>query len=35
MYLSQEKKVYYIAREIMTSEKDYVDVLRLLYIDFR
>jgi len=30
-----EKKVYYIAREIMTSEKSYVDVLRLINIEFR
>ena len=31
----QDKKVFYIAKEIMTSEKVYVDVLRLLYEDFR
>ena len=30
-----EKKVYYIAREIMTSEKVFVDVLRLIHVDFR
>ena len=30
-----EKKVYYIAREIMTSERVYVDVLRLLNVEFR
>ena len=34
-YKAQEKKVYYIAKEIMTSEKTYVDVLRLINIDFR
>ncbi|XP_068132896.1 FYVE, RhoGEF and PH domain-containing protein 6 [Hyperolius riggenbachi] len=28
-------KVYYIAKEIMTSEKVFVDVLKLLHIDFR
>ena len=32
---AQEKKVYYIAKEIMTSEKTYVDVLKLINIDFR
>merc|ERR1719481_294374 len=32
---AQEKKVYYIAKEIMTSEKSYVDVLKLINIDFR
>ena len=32
---AQERKVYYIAKEIMTSEKVYVDVLKLLNIDFR
>jgi len=31
----QEKKVYYVAREIMSSEKVFVDVLRLLNIEFR
>ena len=30
-----ERKVLYIAKEIMTSEKVYVDVLKLLNIDFR
>ena len=29
------KKLFYIAREIMTSERVYVDVLRLLNIEFR
>jgi FYVE/RhoGEF/PH domain-containing protein 5/6 len=29
------KKLFYIAREIMTSEQVYVDVLRLLNIEFR
>ncbi|XP_075716222.1 FYVE, RhoGEF and PH domain-containing protein 6 [Rhinoderma darwinii] len=28
-------KIYYIAKEIMSSEKVFVDVLRLLHIDFR
>ena len=32
---AQERKVYYIAKEIMTSEKTYVDVLKLINIDFR
>ena len=32
---AQEKKVFYIAKEIMTSEKTYVDVLKLVNIDFR
>ena len=32
---AQEKKVFYIAKEIMTSEKTYVDVLKLINIDFR
>ena len=32
---TQEKKVYYIAKEVMTSERVYVDVLRLLNIEFR
>ncbi len=31
----REKKVYYIAREIMTSEKVFVDILRLINVDFR
>jgi len=31
----QAKKVYYIAREIMTSEAAYVEVLRLVYVNFR
>jgi len=31
----QDKKVYYVAREIMTSEKVFVDVLHLLNIEFR
>ncbi len=31
----QERKVYYIAREIMTSEKVFVDVLRLINVEFR
>ena len=30
-----ERKILYIAKEIMTSEKVYVDVLKLLNIDFR
>eukprot|EP00094_Tigriopus_californicus_P002411 TCALIF_02329-PA protein Name:"Similar to Fgd6 FYVE, RhoGEF and PH domain-containing protein 6 (Mus musculus)" AED:0.05 eAED:0.05 QI:118/0.55/0.5/1/1/0.9/10/547/2858 len=30
-----EKKVYYIAREIMTSERVFVDILRLLNVEFR
>ena len=30
-----ERKVLYIAKEIMTSEKVYVDVLKLLNIDFK
>ena len=30
-----EKKVYYIAREIMTSERVFVDVLRLINVEFR
>ena len=33
--LPEERKVLYIAKEIMTSEKVYVDVLKLLNIDFR
>jgi len=32
---TQEKKVYYIAKEIMTSERVYVDVLKLINIEFR
>ena len=32
---STEKKVYYIAKEILTSERVYVDVLKLINIDFR
>ena len=32
---AQERKVFYIAKEIMTSEKTYVDVLKLVNIDFR
>jgi len=32
---TQEKKVFYIAKEIMTSEKVYVDVLKLINIEFR
>ena len=32
---TREKKVYYIAKEVTTSEKVYVDVLRLLNIEFR
>merc|ERR1719410_3210274 len=35
MSKAQEKKVFYIAKEIMTSERVYVDVLRLLNIEFR
>ena len=31
----QERKIFFIAKEIMTSEKVYVDVLRLINIDFR
>ncbi|XP_069830388.1 FYVE, RhoGEF and PH domain-containing protein 6 [Dendropsophus ebraccatus] len=31
----QKTKIYYIAREIMSSEKVFVDVLKLLHIDFR
>ena len=31
----QERKVFFIAREIMTSEKVFVDILRLLNVDFR
>ncbi|XP_018418910.1 PREDICTED: FYVE, RhoGEF and PH domain-containing protein 6 [Nanorana parkeri] len=31
----QKTKVYYIAKEIMSSEKVFVDVLKLLHIDFR
>lgn len=30
-----ERKILYIAKEIMTSEKVYVDVLKLINIDFR
>ncbi|XP_075065514.1 FYVE, RhoGEF and PH domain-containing protein 6 isoform X2 [Mixophyes fleayi] len=30
-----KSKVYYIAKEIMSSEKVFVDVLKLLHIDFR
>ena len=32
---SMDKKILYVAKEIMTSEKVYVAVLRLLNIDFR
>ena len=32
---AQEKKVYYIAKEIMTSEKTYVDVLKLINMSGR
>eukprot|EP00092_Neocalanus_flemingeri_P003593 GFUD01003856.1.p1 GENE.GFUD01003856.1~~GFUD01003856.1.p1 ORF type:complete len:774 (+),score=113.91 GFUD01003856.1:3573-5894(+) len=32
---TREKKVYYIAKEIMTSERVYVDVLKLINIEFR
>ena len=31
----QDRKIFFIAKEIMTSEKVYVDVLRLINIDFR
>ena len=31
----QEKKVFYIAREIMTSERVFVDILRLINVEFR
>ncbi|XP_053108019.1 FYVE, RhoGEF and PH domain-containing protein 6 isoform X2 [Hemicordylus capensis] len=31
----KETKVYHIAKEIMSSEKVFVDVLKLLHIDFR
>ena len=31
----QERKLFFICREIMTSERVYVDVLRLLNIEFR
>lgn len=31
----QKTKIYYIAKEIMSSEKVFVDVLKLLHIDFR
>ena len=31
----QERKVFFIAREIMTSEKVFVDILRLLNVEFR
>ncbi|KAL8581959.1 hypothetical protein ACOMHN_027941 [Nucella lapillus] len=31
----REKKVYYIAEEVVKSEKVFVDVLRLLNVDFR
>ncbi|KAM8973268.1 FYVE, RhoGEF and PH domain-containing protein 6 isoform 2-T2 [Pelodytes ibericus] len=31
----QKTKVYHIAKEIMTSEKVFVDVLKLLHVDFR
>ena len=31
----QDRKILFIAKEIMTSEKIYVDVLRLVNIDFR
>jgi hypothetical protein len=31
----KEKKVYYIARELMTSERVFVDILKLLNVDFR
>ena len=31
----QDKKVFYIAREIMTSERVFVDILRLLNVEFR
>ena len=30
-----ERKVLYIAKEIMTSERSYVDVLKLVNIDFK
>ncbi|KAM9311669.1 FYVE, RhoGEF and PH domain-containing protein 6 [Gastrophryne carolinensis] len=33
--LRKKTKVYYIAKEIMSSEKVFVDVLKLLHIDFR
>ena len=31
----QDRKVFFIAREIMTSEKVFVDILRLLNVEFR
>ncbi|XP_053319602.1 FYVE, RhoGEF and PH domain-containing protein 6 [Spea bombifrons] len=31
----RKSKVYHIAKEIMTSEKVFVDVLKLLHVDFR
>lgn len=31
----EEKKVYYIAREILTSERVFVDILKLLNVEFR
>ena len=31
----RERKVFYIAREIMTSEKVFVDILRLINVEFR
>ncbi|XP_073429319.1 FYVE, RhoGEF and PH domain-containing protein 6 isoform X3 [Dendrobates tinctorius] len=31
----KKTKIYYIAKEIMSSEKVFVDVLKLLHIDFR
>ncbi|KAG9490402.1 hypothetical protein GDO78_005980 [Eleutherodactylus coqui] len=31
----QKTKIYYIAKEIMSSEKVFVDALKLLHIDFR
>ena len=31
----QDRKIFFIAKEIMTSEKAYVDVLRLICISFR
>ncbi|XP_070193286.1 uncharacterized protein [Littorina saxatilis] len=33
--LKREKKVYFIAEEVVKSEKVFVDVLRLLNVDFR
>ena len=31
----KQKKIYYVAREIMSSEKVFVEVLRLINVEFR